>query len=196
MISLIAGWLAGYVKLSITKSLLMKMLTTIILLFVLAVGIYPYFGYRDFYLGSKIYRGLDGLSWLKMQYPDDYQGILWLKDIPDRPVVLEAVGDSYTTFARVSAFSGKPTVLGWRVHEWLWRGGYDIPGQRSAEVEKIFNFPHNQDSQRLLGQYHVRYIFVGSKEKEAYPNLDESTLMSLGKIVFQSGETYIIELNH
>ena len=194
MMSIVAAWLAGYVKLNITKSIWMKLLTSLILLFILAVGIYPYFGYRDFYLGTKLYKGLDGLSWLKQQYPDDYQGILWLKDIPNRPVILEAVGDSYTTFARVSAFSGKPTVLGWRVHEWLWRGGYDIPGQRSAEVEKIFNFPQNEDSQRLIGQYHVQYIFVGSKEREAYQSMNEVGLKSLGKVVFQSGNTYIIAI--
>lgn len=193
MMSLLIAWTASYIKINMDKSLWKKFAMTLILLVILAVGIYPYFGYRDFYLGTKNYRGLNGLSWLELQHPNDYAGIEWLKALPDRPVILEAVGDSYTTFARVSSFSGKPTVLGWRVHEWLWRGGYDIPGQRSGEVERIYNFPTSAESQQLLNQYKVQYIFVGDKEKEAYPNLNDAGIQSLGKIVFKSGKTYIIE---
>ena len=45
-----------------------------------------------------------------------------MKTIEGQPVVLEANGDSYSDYERVSAMTGLPTVLGWYVHEWLWRG--------------------------------------------------------------------------
>ena len=38
-----------------------------------------------------------------------------------KKAVLEANGDSYSGYERVSAMTGLPTVLGWYVHEWLWR---------------------------------------------------------------------------
>jgi uncharacterized membrane protein len=165
----------------------------IVIVFV-CIGIYPYYGYRDFYLGSNAkYKTLDGLLWFQNEYPDDYQAYLWLKQVKGRPHILEAVGDSYTTFNRMSAFTGLPTVLGWRVHEWLWRGSYDIPGQRSSEVETIYLNPTSEESQRLLNQYLVKYIVVGKKEVEAYPALDPVELKKTGKVVFEQGNTFIIE---
>lgn len=163
-------------------------------LFVLAVLLYPYFGYRDYY-GLKEYKGVNGLAWLAEKYPADYQAIVWLNNyVVGRPVIVEAVGESYTTFARVSTFTGFPTILGWRVHEWLWRGGFEIPGARTEEVRKIYEEPLSPDSQRLLAQYQVQYIIVGDKEREAYTKLDEAGLAKLGKKVFAQAGTYILAL--
>jgi hypothetical protein len=39
-----------------------------------------------------------------------------------RPTIVEAVGESYTYAARMSANTGVPALLGWPMHEWLWRG--------------------------------------------------------------------------
>ncbi|MEO8581259.1 MAG: DUF2298 domain-containing protein [Patescibacteria group bacterium] len=195
-----------------TKSIHAVTFMSVVML-VVAVGIYPYFGYRDYYLGTGFikydnfsqythdyfktlgskYHGLDGMRWLDQQYPDDYQAYLWLKKVDGRPHIVEAVGDSYTTFDRMSAFTGLPTVLGWRVHEWLWRGSYDIPGKRSAEVESMYLSPLSDESQRLFNQYLVKYVIVGDKEREAYPQLNPSDLKKLGKVVFEEGQTFIIE---
>ena len=54
---------------------------------------------------------------------EDAGAIRWLDEtIEGQSVVLEANGDSYSDYERVSAMTGLPTVLGWYVHEWLWRG--------------------------------------------------------------------------
>lgn len=165
-----------------------------IILIMISIGIYPYFGYRDYYLGSAAtYKGLDGLMWFRQQYPDDYEAFLWLKHVDGRPHIIEAVGDSYTSFARMSTFTGLPTVLGWRVHEWLWRGSYDIPGKRSSEVESIYLSPWDEESQRLLNQYRVKYMIVGTKEREAYPQMNTIEIKKLGKVVFEQGDTFILE---
>ena len=50
---------------------------------------------------------------------------------------------------------------------------------------------------RLLEQYHVTYIFVGSKEKEKYGDaLNELLLQSIGDIVYQdtASGTYILQV--
>ena len=63
----------------------------------------------------------------KTELPEDASAIRWLKNnVKGTAVVLEAPGDSYKDYDnRVSAMTGLPTVLGWYVHEWLWRNDTD-----------------------------------------------------------------------
>lgn len=189
------GWLAGFLQQRPSffgKKLIFIKLGLVI--FILSVAVYPYFGFRDYYGRWENYQGLDGLAWLERDNPDDYQGVLWLQQHERKQSnIVEAVGESYTTFARVSTFTGLPTILGWRVHEWLWRGGFDIPAERTAQVEKIYQSPLSPESRGYLTDYEVKYIFVGDKERETYKNLDINGLKKLGPIVFQSGETFIIQ---
>lgn len=196
LMSLATAWLSSSWKYLKSKKSIKHVKKALLYLFLVIVFAYPYFGYKSFYIGLKNYQGLDGLNWLNKRNPSDYSGILWLRDhVVGKPVVLEAVGESYTTYARVSSFTGLPTVLGWRVHQWLWRGGFEIPSQRTDEVNEIYNNPQSIESKRLLDQYQVKYIFVGEKEYEAYPNLDLEALIDQGEIVFQQGQTYIIKLD-
>jgi len=164
-------------------------------LFAVLTLIYPYFGYRDYYNRLQDYRGMDGLAFLQRDNPTDYEAIMWMREnIDGQPNIAEAVGESYTTFARVSAFTGFPTILGWRVHEWLWRGSFDIPGARTPEVETIFQLPTSYEAKQKLRQYNVEYIFVGDKEREAYVNIDPVGLKSLGDVVFESGDTFVVRV--
>ena len=61
---------------------------------------------------------LDGAAFYQKLRPEDYAAIQWLsRTASGRPVVLEATGGDYSEYARVSTFSGLPTVLGWGGHE-------------------------------------------------------------------------------
>jgi len=173
------------------------------------ISIYPYYAIVSYYGSLKNYQGLDGIAWLKNQYPDDYQAITWLKRYTLQafnpssgrgftsytPVILEAVGESYTDYARVSAHTGLPTILGWPVHEWLWRGSYDEPGARIPEVQTIYESQDLEETKKMLEKYNVSYVFLGSLEREKYKNLNEEKFNQLGKAVFESGETKIFEIN-
>lgn len=159
------------------------------------IFIYPYFAIKSYY-GLKKYRGLRGISYLENFYPDDYQAILWLrKNVSSQPVIVEAVGESYTDFARVSANTGLPTILGWRVHEWLWRGSFDEPSKRTEEVKIIYESPKMSETRQILEKYQAEYLFLGELEYQAYPELNEKKIFQLGKIIFSSGKTKIILLN-
>ncbi len=195
IMGIVMAWLAGWVQSSHWLPKVFSWTTRIWLYLVLiAVLLYPFFGYRDYYDGLRTYHGLNGLTWLQEQNPDDFAAVEWLNStIKGRPNIVEAVGESYTTFARVSTFTGMPTILGWRVHEWLWRGGFEIPGKRTEEVRKIYEEPTTPESKQLLRQYNIRFIFLGDKEREAYTALNESGVEALGQVVFQSGKTKIIE---
>lgn len=156
---------------------------------------YPYLAYKNYYGNFKNYQGLNGLAWFERKYPDDFVLLNYLKNKESEQVnIVEAVGESYTEFARISAFSGLPTILGWRVHEWLWRAGWDGPAKRTGIVEKIYNYPTSSEAKSYLKSYQIKYIVVGSKEYEAYKLLDLEGLMSLGPVVAVSGKSYLIQL--
>lgn len=182
---------AGYVLVRLSKFCLYKLIFFLVLICHL---IYPIFAVKSYY-GLKDYKGLWGLNFLKSTYPDNFTAIEWIQqNISGQPVMLEAVGDSYTTFNQVSAVTGLPTVEGWIVHEWLWRGGYDQPAARQADVQKIFESENLDEARTLLQKYNVEYIFVGDKEREKYSKLNEDTFTKLGNIVFQSNQTKIYKL--
>ena len=54
-------------------------------------------------------------------------------------------------------------------------------------METIYTSADAELVRSLLEEYDVEYIFVGSCEREKYPNLNEELLQSLGEVVF-SGE--------
>ena len=188
------------------KPLSTTLYTFFFLILFFLVAIYPYFAIKSYYGGLKNYIGLDGLKWLANEFSDDYQAILWIRknircsdisgtDCTNQPVIVEANGDSYTDYARVSAYTGLPTIVGWPVHEWLWRGSYDEAGKRIPEVAAIYESEDQSYTNDILKKYKVEYIFLGSLEREKYPNLSEEKLNGLGKVVFESGETKIYKVN-
>lgn len=156
---------------------------------------YPFFAINSYYGNLKINYGLDGTAYLKNLYPTDYQAILWIdKNIKGQPVILEAQGDSYTDFARISANTGLPTVLGWTVHEWLWRGTYGIPAPRISQIQTLYETTDVNIAQQLINQYGIAYVFVGDLEYQKYPNLSDQKFLELGKTVYQNGRTKIYKI--
>ena len=92
------------------------------------VAVYPVAGTYARKDGFSQSPHLGGLRWLEEAAPGDPPAIAWLRDhAPRGSVVLESVGDDYSAFghARISTFTGLPTVMGWTGHELQW--GHD-PG--------------------------------------------------------------------
>ena len=135
----------------------------------------------------KNYQGLNATAFLETDFVEDAAGIRWLSEnIKDTPVVLEANGDSYTGYERVSAMTGLPTILGWKVHEWLWRNDVEDLNEKSQEIETIYTSENEEEVRALLEKYDVSYIFLGSMEREKYgEELNTTLLKSLGEVVFQ-----------
>lgn len=188
------GLTAGYGYIRLRKYYFYKIL--FILVFISHLS-YIFFAVNSYYGSLKNYRGLYGLNFLKSNYPDNYQAIKWIEEnISGQPVMLEAVGDSYTQYNQISMSTGLPTVQGWIVHEWLWRGGYDQPSARQEDVKNIYQYNQSDLSglQDLIFKYNIAYIFVGENEKQAYPELNQQNFLSLGaKIIFSSGDTKIYQ---
>ena len=145
------------------------------------------------------YKGLNATAFLETDFPEDVNGIRWLKEnISDAPVVLEANGDSYSEYERVSAMTGLSTIMGWYVHEWLWRGDLADLNAKIEEIKEIYTSTDETRVKELLDEYNVSYIFVGSCERNKYgADLNNDLLKGLGEVVFQDSEypTYIVKIN-
>lgn len=191
-----------YRLLAVTKSKLLKLSAGIAL--ALLCWTLGYFGnsVRAWFgnvLNPADYQGLNATAFLETDFPQDASAIRWLKEnIEGSPVVLEANGDSYTGYERVSAMTGLPTVLGWYVHEWLWRNDTGDLNQKSADIQSIYTSSDEALVRSLIEKYEISYIVVGSKEFEKYgDSLNEELLLETGEKVFQSenSSTYILKVN-
>jgi uncharacterized membrane protein len=163
-------------------------------LLIIGLGVYPYLSFKTYYGNFKNFQGLNGLQWMEKRYPSSYAIVNYLKENEAKQVnILEASGESFTEYSLISAFSGMPTIVGWQVHEWLWRGTWDIPAERIGQVDTIYNDPVGFRSSELLKKYQIKYIIVTNREREKHPNLNEQALLSLGKLVWTGSEDGIIQ---
>jgi len=155
--------------------------------------IFPMEAFSTYYGSFKNYYGLDGERWMQTKMPENYGAVKFLRENINGKNMVEAVGDSYTLFNAVSVFSGVPTIEGWRVHEWLWRGGYDTVAARETEVRDIYQGEDIDTTKMILEKYNVGWILIGQDEKVTY-KVNEEKLWQLGEIVWKQDETYLIKV--
>jgi YYY domain-containing protein len=118
------------------------------------------------------YATLDGIAYMKQSAVGDYEAIKFLNiSVGGRPVVAEAVGGSYSEYARISAHTGLPTILGWPFHELQWRGGGDAFAGREDDVRKLYTSNSWDETRAILDKYRVTYIYVGQREQTLYEPL-------------------------
>lgn len=178
---------------------------------VLAGAFYPYQAFKQFYLPNGKMGELDGSAWMRVQTPEDWNTVQYInKNINGRAVIAEAVGDSYTAFARISAFSGMITPMGWKTHEWTWR--FDakaaknaMPGQAietgwgavskvAIDIQMLYETKNAAEALKIIRMYGVQYVYVGVLERSTYKNLDENKFAELGTIVFRSGASALYKI--
>lgn len=143
---------------------------------------------------------LDGTAYLERSNPDEVAAMTWLRQAP-LGVVAEAIGGSYTQFARMAVNSGQPTVLGWEFHEMQWRGGTEEMGSRRVDIERMYCTRYWEEAQEILTQYRVRYVVVGVTELTAYSTgsdrcpagLDAAKFARHLPVVFEQGQTTIYQ---
>ncbi len=132
---------------------------------------------------------LDDFDRIKLDNPDEAAAIEWLRAAPNG-IVLEAVGDGYSGYARISTYTGLQTILGWPGHEAQWRGSYAPQGSRREDVTKLYTTSRWEEAGPIIKQYNIRYIYIGTLERVSMP-VNEEKFMSHLNPVFQQGNTVI-----
>lgn len=136
---------------------------------------------------------LDGNANIQLYTPEDWDAMEWLQNAP-RGTIVEAVGGSYSGYARFSTQTGMPAVLGWPGHESQWRGGwYEILGSREADIETLYKTSSWNEAEAILERYGIRYVVVSSYEFGKYRAKTEKFDNFLS-VVFQNGSVTIYEV--
>jgi uncharacterized membrane protein len=131
---------------------------------------------------------LDYFDMFQRQNPDEAAAIRWLETAPDG-VVAEAIGGSYSGYARVSTLTGQPTLLGWPGHESQWRGGSEEQGSRQGDIETLYATSDWITAREIIARYNIRYVFVGNLERGK--PLREEKFQSNLTLAFQQGNVAV-----
>jgi YYY domain-containing protein len=137
---------------------------------------------------------LDGMNYLGHSHPAELAAFRWLnREIAGVPVLLEAHGDSYRDFSRVSMNTGLPTVLGWEYHLFQQTHSWPEIYQRRDDVRAIFSTTDEALAAELMRKYHVDLVFVSGLERRTYPasGLAKFATWDLTKPAFESGDVTI-----
>jgi uncharacterized membrane protein len=164
-----------------------RAVTSVVLALVLAAGfVYPLYAFTD--VGTRPEGRpltLDGSAILGQ---DALAAVAWLQQA-EPGVLVEAVGGSYSGFARYATFSGQPGVMGWPGHEGQWRGG-NVDYERIDEIQMLYSTPNWDMAQVILDKYDIAYVIVGGLERSAYA-VSEGKFEARLQLVFQSGQVNI-----
>ena len=166
----------------------------VVFIAVLLAGlIYPVFGFmtKTNSFNPPFEYTLDDFDRVQRENPDEAAAMLWLRSAPDG-VIAEAVGGAYSSYARVSIYTGLPTVLGWGNHEGQWRD-YALQGSRAQDIEALYTSPDWVTAQAIIERYNIRYIYIGNLERSTYRVSEEKFNLFL-KPVFQQGIVTIYEV--
>jgi YYY domain-containing protein len=116
--------------------------------------------------------GLDGQTYLTAFQPVEYRALRWLqREVAGTPVIVEAHGDPYGYFFRVSANTGLPTILGSVEHQSTVYGRsalVDEMDRRIADIRAIYETEDATTARKLLEWYAAEYVFVGVLERRKY----------------------------
>jgi YYY domain-containing protein len=159
----------------------------------LAASIYPVWAT---YTKANEFRGpptLDGIDALRRYQADEAAAIQWLNanvPVPGTPVLVEAPGEEWSEYGRISMHTGLPALLGWKTHEVQWRGRWE-KGQlvsreadaRVPDIDTIYKTLDQDVAQRLLQKYDVTYVYVGRLERDHYRDAPAGALDKFAKFM-------------
>ncbi|MEI8131325.1 MAG: DUF2298 domain-containing protein [Leptolinea sp.] len=155
--------------------------------------IYPFFGmyFRFLNLDSKSLT-LDGNAYIATGNPEEVEAINFLSAAP-YGTVAEAIGGSYSGYARISTQTGLATVLGWPGHESQWRGGAKEIGSREDDIKRLYQTKDWQETLGILQKYQIRYIYLGWMEKNLY-GVSETKFATYLVPAFRNNSVVIFEV--
>jgi uncharacterized membrane protein len=131
----------------------------------------------------------DGIAhWSK----GELDAVRWVRvNVPEIATVLEGSGTSYHSETnRVSAATGRCTLLGWPGHEMQWRGDKypEMAGTRERTLVAIYSSATGAELLALLRSSRIDFLYVGPVERMQYKITPdrERQFDAVMQVVFQS----------
>jgi uncharacterized membrane protein len=104
---------------------------------------------------------------------EDAALIAWLNaNVKGTPTILEAHGDGYREFTRISMHTGLPVVLGWEHHAKQRGLSPEDAQKRKKAVQTIYTSEDLELTRQLLLDLRVDYVIIGSVERNSYRRLN------------------------
>lgn len=172
---------------------------------------YPYQAIKQFYGPNMDPVTLNALTWMKGHSMEDWATIQFINEhFTDRTIVAEAVGDSYSWYARIATFTGMITPMGWKSHEWTWRfdgknAEHAAPGVTvetgwgpvslvAQDIQTLYETPNVDIAHEIIQKYSIRYVYIGDMERTMYPKIQEEKFATMGTVVFQQNKSRLVEV--
>ncbi len=107
--------------------------------------------------------------------------------------IVECAGESYSPDSKLSVFTGACTVVGWRVHEWMWQNNEYYVRERGDEVRLFYESGDREFCRDFLDRYDIDYIYVGPRERQKY-NINTEGFMEFAQGIWndENGEAMLI----
>lgn len=104
---------------------------------------------------------MDGLAFIREYRTQQYAILEWIRlNAKPGDRLLEVPGCGYRLESLASAFTGRPSIVGWVGHESLWRSG-DQDAEvynRKTDAERFFSTQNWEEAKAILQKYKVRYV--------------------------------------
>jgi uncharacterized membrane protein len=126
--------------------------------------------------------GLDGMEWMTT---GDREIVHFLRRQPPGTIIVEAVGDAYSEYGRLSAASGVPAYLGWANHESVWRGNEILTetDRRKELITKIYTSEDVEEIHDAVEEAGIHLVAIGSLERKDFSDGQLEGLAAAGEVV-------------
>ena len=152
--------------------------------------VYPLTAFPNRTSGFTVPTNIDGLAFLARSDPPEYAltrwvqdhtapgdiiieatGRAWRRDANGQPVMYDGSTD-YSDAGRISARTGRPTLIGWFSHEVQWRGDNDANKrelQRRQElVDSVYTSTDPSHAVDVMRETGAKYLIAGRVELSRY----------------------------
>ena len=103
---------------------------------------------------------------------DDEDVIRYFNEVDPRLIIVESVGNDYSSYGRIASFTGLATLISWPGHQQQWNRSSDEISRRITDVETIYKDPDVGKIKHLIDLYGFDFIVVGDREYQKYGKLD------------------------
>lgn len=196
----------------------------LLVLLVLASGVYPILGTRDRIserFDNTLGLTLDGTAYQRVAvYGDpgptrdveddrvytlgaDAEAIAYLRaNVEGSPVMLEAVSEhAYRWYPRTAKYAGVQVVVGWQWHQMQQRGDGGKQSRfviaRVRDVKEMYDTPDTARFLELAERYAVSFVYVGPTERTYFDETGLAKFESMPRleVFFQNQEVTVYRVN-